>query len=349
MSLSLVLAAPLLLLGAPGDAKDRLVKWRASANSLSFSQDVSLTVPGRAPLKLKGEYRQASGLKLKYEVALQGYTFGQVQNGETVLATNGQAKQYVKFYQITALSPPSPAAPSFFSQVFPNLFMDKNMSGVKAANWKSQGDVITFEEQGQTGKVSIKLTVGPEGEPKNYEIKVEGETNYTAVSTFSQFSKSAIPDAAFSVQPPLGWVPTYIKEPTRPWDVGSKPPTRVYRDGLKGSSFDLTSAAMSNGSVVCLVAADCPASARLISRLGALTAALKKEQLGLKVVSLGETKPTAWAGKVFWDQSGAVERDLRPSATPYFYTLDKQGVITSAWFGFVSGEEAKIASILAAK
>lgn len=348
MSLSLVLA-PLLILGAPGDAKDRLIKWRAAAPSLSFNQTVVLGAPGRTPLTMKATYKQSPGLKLRYEVTAQGITFGQIQNGETVMATNSQARKYAKYYMINVLSGPSPAAPPELSQAFPNLFMDKDMRSVKGDAWKVSGEFLTFEEQSDAGKINIKLSVGPKGEPKSYEIKVEGETSYSATSTFSNFSTAAIAASAYSVQPPLGWVPTFLKEPARPWDIGSKPKIRVYRDGLKGSTFDLTSAAMAQGTVVCLIAADCPVSARLVARLDALKAALKKEQLGLRVISLGSTKPTAWAGKVFWDQSGAVEKDLTPPSTPYFYTLDKKGVITSAWLGYVSGEEAKIASLLAAK
>lgn len=348
MSLSLVLA-PLLILGAPGDAKDRLIKWRAAAPSLSFNQTVVLNVPGRNPLTMKATYKQSPGLKLRYEVSAQGVTFGQIQNGETVMATDSQAKQYVKYYMINVLSGPSPAAAPVLSQAFPNLFMDKEMRSLKGTAWKVAGDSLTFEEQTDSGKINIKLSVGPKGEPKSYEIKVEGETSYSATSTFSNISYAPIADSNYSVQPPLGWVPKFLKEPARPWDIGTKPKIRVYRDGLKGSTFDLTSAAMAQGTVVCLIAADCPVSARLVARLDALKAALKKEQLGLRVISLGSTKPTAWAGKVFWDQSGAVEKDLTPPSTPYFYTLDKKGVITSAWLGYVSGNEAKIASQLAAK
>lgn len=348
MSLSLVLA-PLLILGAPGDAKDRLIKWRAAAPSLSFNQTVVLNVPGRNPLTMKATYKQSPGLKLRYEVSAQGITFGQIQNGETVMATDSQAKKYVKYYMINVLSGPSPAAAPVLSQAFPNLFMEKDMRSLKGTAWKVAGESLTFEEESDAGKINIKLSIGPKGEPKSYEIKVEGETSYSATSTFSNISSAPIADSNYSLQPPLGWVPKFLKEPARPWDIGTKPKIRVYRDGLKGSTFDLTSAAMAQGTVVCLIAADCPVSARLVARLDALKAALKKEQLGLRVISLGSTKPTAWAGKVFWDQSGAVEKDLTPPSTPYFYTLDKKGVITSAWLGFVSGNEAKIASLLAAK
>lgn len=348
MSLSLVLA-PLLILGAPGDAKDRLIKWRASAPSLSFSQKVVITTPRQGPVSLAASYKQSPGLKLRYEVSLQGFTFGQIQNGETVLATDSQVKKYAKYYMINVLSGPSPSAPPFLSQAFPSLLSDINMNGIKVGPWKSQADSLTLEEESDIGKISIKVVVGPKGEPKSYDVKVEGESNYTASSTFSGFSTSAIPESTYSLQPPLGWVPQFLKERTRPWDIGSKPVTRVYKDGLKGSTFDLTSAALGQGTVVCLIAADCPVSGRLIARLAALKEELKKKQLGLRVVSLGSTKPTAWTGKVFWDQSGAVEKDLRPPSTPYFYTLDKRGIITSAWLGFVSGEEAKIAGILAEK
>ncbi len=348
MSLSLILA-PLLILGAPGDAKDRFVKWRTSAASLSFTQDITLSSTGQGSASLKASYRQSPGLKFRYDLTFQGYTVGQIQNGEVVMATNGRTKNYVKYYAINLLSGPSPSAPPFFNQAFPGVLTDRSSGPIKSNAWKVQGDSLSFYEESQIGKVTINLVVAADGSPKSYEIKVEGDVQYTAKSTFSNISTSAIPESTYSLQPPLGWVPQFIKEPARPWDIGSKPPTRIYRDGLKGSTFDLASASLAQGTVVCLTAADCHVSARLISRLDTLKAELAKRKLGLRVISLGPVKPSAWAGKVMWDQSGQVEKDLRPPSTPYFYTLDKKGIITSAWLGYVSGDEAKIAAILAEK
>lgn len=348
MSLSLVLA-PLLILGAPGDAKDRFIKWRSSATSLSFTQAVTISAPNVQTISIKASFKQSPGLKLRYDAYFQSGALGQIQNGTVVMATNSQTKTYAKYYGIPRISGPSPSAPAMLSHAFPGVLTDPTLAAIRSNSWKVKGDTLSMTEETEMGEVSIKINVAKDGSIKGYEISMEGERPYSAKSTFSNISTAPIPDSTYSLRPPLGWVPQFIKEPARPWDIGSKPTVRVYRDGLKGSTFDLLSSAQAQGSVVCLVAADCPVSARLISRLDSLKAELSKKKLGLRIISLGSQKPTAWSGKVFWDQSGAVEKDLAPPSTPYFYTFDKKGVITSAWLGFVSGEEAKIATILAAK
>jgi hypothetical protein len=346
MFLSALVAVPFIALGAPS-AKDRAIQWRSAAESLTVQTSSSINQPaGGTPMNFKGTYCQAPGLKLRYEIFHLGKSFGQVQNGTTIMSWEGEGKHYAAFHGISTLAGPSPEAAPPINFTFPSILLDRSMAELKDPAWKVSGDELSKSGESQMGKFTIKLTVGAKGEPLKLFISMEGEVSYASTTTFSGHSTKPIPDSTFSLRPFLGWTPLFTPEPSRPLEVGSQTLGRRFTDGLSGRAVDLKEGALGRGAVVAFVDPECPASAKLMGRLNILKEALKKKDFSLKVVSLGASRP-AWSGPVIWDQSGQIEKAFGVSSTPTFFSLDKKGVILGAWVSFVPGDEAKIAGILA--
>jgi len=347
MFLSLLAFAPTAVLGAPS-VKDLAIRWRSTASHLSVSTSTMLLLDGaQSPLQLKGVFRQSPGLKQRYEVSYQGKSYGQVQSGQTVISWDGDSKQYATYNGVAQLGGPTPKAVTYVTFSFPALLVDRTLQGLKDPGWKVTGNELHRQDETQYGKFETRLTLGSQGEPLKLYVKVQGENSYESTTTFAGHSTKPIPDSVYSLRPFLGWTPMFVAEPNISLEVGAKAPLKKFRDGLSGRAFGLTDGAMGKGAALVFVDPDCPASARLMARLAPLREALKKKDLSLKVISVGPVKPAAWSGSVAWDQSGEIERAFSLASTPFFYSIDKKGVIAGAWLGFTAGEEAKIAGILA--
>lgn len=346
MILSALAIAPTALMGAQS-VKDLAIRWRSSASHLSVVTATSMKLGGSTtPVQITGTFKQSPGLKQRYEIFYQGRSYGQVQNGTTVMSWNGDTKQYASYNGVNQLGGPTPLAPTLLNYSFPAPLVDKTMRDLQDPAWKTKGNEMSRQGETQFGKYEYRLTFGPQGEPLRLFIKVEGEFSYESSTVFSAHSTQPIPDAVYSLRPFLGWTPLYVPEANISLEVGSKAPAKKFRDGMTGRSFGLMDGALSKGAALAFVDPDCPVSARLMARLAPLREALKKKGLSLKVISVGPVKPVAWSASVAWDQSGEIERSFSLASTPFLCSVDKKGVLAGAWLGFAAGEEAKIAGIL---
>lgn len=347
MFLSALVIAPTALMGAQS-VKDLAIRWRSGAAHLSLATTSTLKLGGStSPVQVTGTFKQSPGLRQRYEISYQGKSYGQVQNGTSVMSWNGDTKQYATYHGVDQLGGPTPLAPTLLNYSFPSALVDRTMRDLKDPAWKTKGSEMSRQGETQFGKYEYRLTFGPQGEPLKLFVKVEGEFSYEASTVFSSHSTQPVPEAVYSLRPFLGWTPLYVPEANMSLEVGSKAPSQKFRDGLTGRSFGLMDGALSKGAALAFVDPECPVSARLMARLNPLREALKKRGLSLKVISVGQSRPASWSGAVAWDQSGEVERALKLASTPCFFGIDKKGVLVGAWLGFAAGEESKIAGILA--
>jgi hypothetical protein len=183
-------------------------------------------------------------------------------------------------------------------------------------------------------------------------VAVSQGGTFTTTFDFTKFEGTApSAPAHYALSLPLGYVPFSIPQPkTRIVATGDQAPFGSWLDVRRNSKVD--TARLARGVPIALVFTDpeCSICAKIEPYLAGLRRQLKAKGCALVEVSLGTKKPNT-QGKdkdrtVFWDSDGAIERDYGTPGTPFFFVVDKDGVLVRGFQGYTKELEATITKTL---
>ncbi len=209
-----------------------------------------------------------------------------------------------------------------------------------------------------------KVTVGPpdnEGNNSTFWIDKDGRVlrwvrvssaqgqTFTTVFDITKYEGTASNNPGhYTSGLPLGYVPYSIPLPrTRPVQTGEKAPLGSWLDVRRGSKVNVAS---NKPVAIVFTDPDCLVCAKIEPFLASLRQQLKAKGCSLVEVSLGTKRPnTDRKDKdrtVVWDSDGAIEAKFGTIGTPFFFVVDKEGMLVRGFQGYTKELEPKISQTL---
>ena len=342
------LAAGILFMNQIATPINRFKNYIARAEFLS----VEFTSSTNGSLPVKGKYfwhKPSKRQKLVLEVAGQRREF--IQEPEMVMTVNHNDKSYQEYGRIPMLVNPPPDDPIILLS-FPGVLLIPSMSSSPDAKWTvgetkmvdgHQIDEVTMTIEDRTGNFVLKFYVDEAGRlvrcitdrptPAGKEVIDQRFFNY---DTGDNGQRKIAADM------PIGYMPETIPLATEVLTPGDTVDLGAWMDARTGKPFDIAKWSQGRRLVYVLTAADCGPSQQIEAALQELRPLLAKQKVELVEIILGKEKGDVAAKdkerKIFWDESGAIERAFGVRTTPYIFVTNDKGTILGGWSGFSTSE-----------
>ncbi len=351
------LAAGILFMNQIATPIDRFKNYIARADFLS----VEFTSSTNGSLPVKGKYwwhKPSKRQKLTLEVSGQRREF--IQEPEMVMTVNHNGKTYQEYGRIPILVNPPPDDPIILLS-FPGVLLIPSMSSSPDAKWTAgettmvdghRIDDVTMTIEDRTGNFVLKFFMDEAGRvvrcitdrptPTGKEIIDQKFFNYDTGDNGQRKITASLP---------VGYMPETIPLAVEVLTPGDKTELGTWNDARTGKPFDVAKWSQGKRCVFVLTASDCGPSQQMEAALQELRPLLVKQNAELVEIVLGKEKGDLTAKdkgrRIFWDESGAIERAFGVRTTPYFFVTNDKGIVLGGWSGYsINERKDMIRSIL---
>lgn len=286
------------------------------------------------------------------------------QTPDGILIIDHAFRQYAQYRAFSRIAPPpdtlAPAA-DYHPLLLPALISGAEIPKFKEAGRETlpQGpaDKLVYEDQTQTGSLTLTAHVGLTGALLRAEIVVTGMGGYRTIFEFTGHNPDDPAVDAIDLRLPRGYTPFGLPAIERPPIPGTPVKLGSWSDARTGRSVSVAGLA-SKGVVIFFTAPRCAPSAAAEAAIRRLAQTLNTKNIPVIEVILPTSpdQPVAFpkpdlAGKdparrVFVDDKGEIFKQFQPPVTPYLFAIDSQGILRRAYAGFTPGEDERLIETL---